>query len=238
MYRERQIPHRGKNRVCYTEKDRFLTEGKTEFVILKNKDSLQIGLRIRSKESGSAFSIGELQGTLAESLGLRTLHGGTQISELNYGRGLTTTQGTDLIIIRNDGTPLNIDLDGASTVADVLDTINNHAGNQDAATRVTASLTSVGNGIELTSPLSALLGTTKSGCGANQGSFGWRQPCCIRIGFSATRSITGSRISVRDKLYAQRARSESARGQRGLQLAQKITRCDTIGRLERDGQGC
>ena len=113
------------------------------------------GLRIRSKESGSAFSIGELQGTLAESLGLRTLHGGTQISELNYGRGLTTTQGTDLIIIRNDGTPLNIDLDGASTVADVLDTINNHAGNQDAATRVTASLTSVGNGIELTSPLSS-----------------------------------------------------------------------------------
>jgi flagellar hook-associated protein 3 FlgL len=110
-------------------------------------------LRIRSKESGSAFSIGELQGTLAESLGLRTLHGGTQISELNYGRGLTTTQGTDLIIIRNDGTPLNIDLDGASTVADVLDTINNHAGNQDAATRVTASLTSVGNGIELTSLL-------------------------------------------------------------------------------------
>jgi flagellar hook-associated protein 3 FlgL len=111
------------------------------------------GLRIRSKESGSAFSIGELQGSLAESLGLRTFHGGTQISELNYGRGLTTTQGTDLIITRNDGTSLNIDLDGAATVADILDTINNHAGNQDAATRVTASLASVGNGIELTSLL-------------------------------------------------------------------------------------
>lgn len=111
------------------------------------------GLRIRSKESGSAFSIGELQGSLAESLGLRTFHGGTQISELNYGRGLTMTQGTDLIITRNDGTLLNIDLDGAATVADILDTINNHASNQDPATRVTASLASVGNGIELASLL-------------------------------------------------------------------------------------
>jgi flagellar hook-associated protein 3 FlgL len=111
------------------------------------------GLRIRSRESGSAFSIGELQGTLAESLGLRTLHGGTSVSELNYGRGLTTTQGADLIIVRNDGTQLSIDLDGVSTVADVLDTINNHSGNQDAATRVTASLASIGNGIQFSSPL-------------------------------------------------------------------------------------
>jgi flagellar hook-associated protein 3 FlgL len=111
------------------------------------------GLRIRSRESGSAFSISELQGTLAESLGLRTLHGGTNITELNYGRGLSTAQGADLIVVRNDGTQLSIDLDGVATVSDILDTINNHAGNQDPATRVTASLTSVGNGIQLESPL-------------------------------------------------------------------------------------
>jgi flagellar hook-associated protein 3 FlgL len=66
---------------------------------------------------------------------------------------LTTTQGTDLIIVRNDGTELQIDFDGATTVEEVLNVINNHVDNQDPASRVTASLTSSGNGIQLESPI-------------------------------------------------------------------------------------
>jgi flagellar hook-associated protein 3 FlgL len=96
------------------------------------------GLRIRSTESGSSFSISELTGTLAESLGLKTFHEQTQLSELNFGRGITTTPGHDIVIVRNDGTELNVDLENAKTVEDVLNTINNHVDNQDPATKIFA----------------------------------------------------------------------------------------------------
>jgi flagellar hook-associated protein 3 FlgL len=113
------------------------------------------GLRIRSTESGSSFSISELNGTLAESLGLKTFHEQTQLSELNFGRGIATTPGHDIVIVRNDGTELNVDLENAKTIEDVLNTINNHVDNQDAATKIVASLKATGNGIQISSEVFA-----------------------------------------------------------------------------------
>lgn len=109
------------------------------------------GLQIKSRISGTDFAVGELNGNLAEALGLRTFHGQTRISELNYGQGMQTVQGADLLIRRNDGTELGVDLDSATTIQDVLDTINNHVDNQVVETRITASLAPTGNGIVLTS---------------------------------------------------------------------------------------
>jgi flagellin-like hook-associated protein FlgL len=68
---------------------------------------------------------------------------------LNHGRGVQTTTGADLTITRSDGTQLAIDLDGATTVQEVLDRINTNAANTDPANRVNAQLSAVGNGIEL-----------------------------------------------------------------------------------------
>jgi flagellar hook-associated protein 3 FlgL len=58
----------------------------------------------------------------------------------------------DLLFSRSDGTTWELDLDGAKTVTDVINRINNDANNQNAATRITASLATTGNGIVLTAP--------------------------------------------------------------------------------------
>jgi len=55
--------------------------------------------------------------------------------------------GIDFMITRNDGTVLEIDINGAQTIADVLRIINNHPDNWDGL--LTASLSVTGNGIEL-----------------------------------------------------------------------------------------
>ena len=58
-----------------------------------------------------------------------------------------TNGGVDFTITRNDGTVLEIDINGAQTMADVLRIINEHPDNWDGL--LTASLSAVGNGIEL-----------------------------------------------------------------------------------------
>ncbi len=107
------------------------------------------GIDIRSRISGADFQIGEHGGVTAEQLGVRSLSASTRLVNLNHGRGVQQADGTDFIIQRRDGTELNIDLDGATTIGDVLDLINNHPQNSDPATRVVARLARNGNGIEL-----------------------------------------------------------------------------------------
>ncbi|MBX7167078.1 MAG: flagellar hook-associated protein FlgL [Pirellulales bacterium] len=107
------------------------------------------GINVRSRTSGADFTIGENGGTTATDLGLRTLHAGTLLSSLNYGRGVPTVEGADLTIVRNDGVELAIDLTGAVTVQDVLDRINNHVDNPAGASHLTAEFVDVGNGIRL-----------------------------------------------------------------------------------------
>ncbi len=140
-------------------------------------------LRIRSTQSGANFSIGENTGNLAERLGLRTFHEQLRLDQLNFGQGIHATDGPDLSIQRNDGSEFTIDLVGTTTVQDALDRINNHVSNQDPATKITASLNTVGNGITLASavyvpnPLGPPLTTTPGpirvrNAGGSQAAFG------------------------------------------------------------------
>lgn len=108
-------------------------------------------LIVRSRLSGSDFSIGENGGTTATQLGIRSLTLNTPLSDLNYGQGVSTATagGTDFTIHRKDGTDLPIDISSAVTVGDVINLINNDPANQDPATQVIARLSTLGNGIEL-----------------------------------------------------------------------------------------
>lgn len=100
---------------------------------------------VRSRLSGAELSIGESGGTTATDLGIRSLHAGTLLSSLNHGRGVEIVEGEDdLRIVARDGTVFDINLDGATTVQDVLDRINAATGGQ-----VVASLAVTGNGIRL-----------------------------------------------------------------------------------------
>lgn len=107
------------------------------------------GINVRSSVSGGDFSIGENGGQTATQLGLRSFTTETRLSELNFGRGVTGTDGTDLTITRNDGVEIEIELSTAKTVGDVLNLINNHPDNLDGPNAVVARLSEFGNGIEL-----------------------------------------------------------------------------------------
>lgn len=83
------------------------------------------GLAISSRISGADFSIGENNGgSNAAGLGIATFSASTPLSELNYGRGVDVDSSNQLQINRRDGSTINIDLSGATTVQDVLDKIN------------------------------------------------------------------------------------------------------------------
>ena len=115
--------------------------------LLAEINSDKNGINIRSRISGSDFAIGENGGSTADDLGLRTFTTDVSLSDLNFGFGVNTSEGTDFTIARADGTVLEIDLDTAETVEDVLELINGHPQNADKALR--AQLAEYGNGIEL-----------------------------------------------------------------------------------------
>lgn len=111
-------------------------------------NSAGTGIDIRNLTSGGSLSIGENGGDTAELLGIRSLHGGTLLSSLNGGRGVSTRPGmNDLHISAADGSGFDVALTGAVTVQDVLDRINAAAAT--AGVAVTASLATQGNGIQL-----------------------------------------------------------------------------------------
>ena len=99
--------------------------------------------------SGTSLMIGENGGTTASDLGIRTFDTATPLDRLNFGRGVTTVEGKDdLRITAKDGATVDVSLDGAVTVGDVIDLINQAA--QDAGVAVTAAFAETGNGIRLT----------------------------------------------------------------------------------------
>jgi flagellar hook-associated protein 3 FlgL len=110
------------------------------------------GLAISTRLSGVNFSIGENGGTTATDLGIRTMTGSTLLSSLNLGQGVPNgatdangnPQTPEITIDMRDGSSVNVNLSGATTVQDVLNDIN-------AAQpgTLTASLNSVGNGISI-----------------------------------------------------------------------------------------
>lgn len=109
-------------------------------------------LQIQSMESGTSLTIGETGGNLAAKLGLRTMNFSTPVKALNFGQGIfSQSQGDDLVLTRTNGTEFKVSLSGVQNVQDVLNRINNHVDNFNPALRITATLSSVGGGIALSS---------------------------------------------------------------------------------------
>ncbi len=109
-------------------------------------------LSVQSTESGTSLSIGEHGSDLATVLGLRTFDTTTSVRDLNFGQGIfLNDEGDDLILTRTDGTEISVNLTGVQNVGDVLNRINNHVDNFSPTLRITASLTTDGNGIVLSS---------------------------------------------------------------------------------------
>ncbi|MBL8878403.1 MAG: hypothetical protein JNG88_04715 [Phycisphaerales bacterium] len=101
-------------------------------------------IEVRSRLSGANLYIEEAGGNSATLLGIRSLRGDTQFSEMNHGRGVHTVAGDDFRIVTASGAAIDIDVDGVSTMQELIDRINAAGGGA-----VTASLTPNGNGLRL-----------------------------------------------------------------------------------------
>ena len=109
-------------------------------------------IQLRSMKSGSDYAVGENGGDAATLLGIRTATEQTLLSDLGSGQGIALNPNSaEISIIRPDGVQLDLNLEGATTVGDVINLIRNHPLNQDT-TRVLVDLNAFGNGIQLTAP--------------------------------------------------------------------------------------
>ena len=109
-------------------------------------------IQLRSMKSGSNYAVGENGGDAATLLGIRTATEQTLLSDLGSGQGIALNPNSaEISIIRPDGVQLDLNLEGATTVGDVINLIRNHPLNQDT-TRVLVDLNAFGNGIQLTAP--------------------------------------------------------------------------------------
>jgi len=124
----------------------------SEAGLLAEVNAKGTGINIRSRLSGNDFQIGEINGgQTATQLGIRTYTEETKLSDFNYGVGVPTKDDAsvaitlaDLEITASDGQEFSVDLSGATTLTDAINTIN-------AVTtiNVTAQPDADGNGIEL-----------------------------------------------------------------------------------------
>jgi flagellar hook-associated protein 3 FlgL len=108
------------------------------------------GIEVLNEVSGTSLSIGENGGTTATDLGIRTLTTSTPLTQLNFGNGVTTASGTgkaDLRIVAKNAKTVDVDIDGAVTLGDVIDRIN--AAATTAGVAIKASLATTGNGIRI-----------------------------------------------------------------------------------------
>ena len=106
------------------------------------------GIDVLNLVSGTSMSVGENGGTTAAELGIRSFDSDTLLSQLNDGRGVENIPGeTDFRVIAKDGSTVDVSIDGAETIGDVIDAINDAATN--AGVDITASLALVGNGIRI-----------------------------------------------------------------------------------------
>ncbi|MFH1021838.1 MAG: flagellar hook-associated protein FlgL [Planctomycetota bacterium] len=89
----------------------------------------------------------EITGGAAGALGVSNMHGGTLLTGLNAGEGVRTVDDPlrrdDFRITLQDGTVIDVDVDGAQTVQDVIARINNDAQNPGPLTGLTASIQAV-----------------------------------------------------------------------------------------------
>ena len=139
-----------------------LSEAKTVSDVLVAINRSEAGVRatlgtggqieVAGLHSGADFGIGELGGTVATQLGLRTASLNTPLADLDGGRGAAVIAGQpDLTITRPDGVELALEVDPEGTIADLIEAIEAHPSNQDSR-RLRASLATVGNGLVLQAP--------------------------------------------------------------------------------------
>ena len=105
------------------------------------------GIDVFNQASGSSLSISENGGTTAADLGVRTFDAATPLSSLNNGLGVSTVPGQGDLRITAGGATVDVSLDGAVTVGEVIDRIN--AAALDAGVSLTASLKASGSGIQI-----------------------------------------------------------------------------------------
>jgi flagellar hook-associated protein 3 len=105
------------------------------------------GIDILNSTQGTQLTIAEAGGTTAADMGVRSFGPATPLTELNDGKGVKTVAGNDLQITDSSGTSFQVDINGATTVQDVLNAIN--AAATGAGAGVTASFATSGNGIVL-----------------------------------------------------------------------------------------
>lgn len=101
-------------------------------------------LDVVSRVSGVELSIEEAGGNTATVLGIRSMQTGTTLASLNDGRGVRTVAGNDIRITTRSGANIDVDLDGAQTVQDVIDRLNAAGGGA-----IAAGLAATGNGIRI-----------------------------------------------------------------------------------------
>jgi len=106
------------------------------------------GINLLNPTQGSRMTIAENGGTTAADLGIRSFSAASPLGELNDGRGVKTVAGNDIRITNSAGMSFEVDLDGLTTVGDVIAAINTAATTAGAA--VTAAFVTSGNGITLT----------------------------------------------------------------------------------------
>ncbi|MCH7592146.1 MAG: hypothetical protein IH989_05135 [Planctomycetes bacterium] len=106
------------------------------------------GIDLFNQVSGTSLTIGENGGTTAADLGIRTFDETTALAKLNSGLGVSIEEGKDdLRITARDGSIVDVNLDGAVTIGDVITLINTAA--TDAGVSVTALLATTGNGLRI-----------------------------------------------------------------------------------------
>ena len=84
-------------------------------------------------------------------MGIATFTDATPLTEADHAHGVGTnfTGGTDFTITRSDGVSFGVSLQGANTIGDVLNAINNNPANLASGKPVVAQLNASGTAIQL-----------------------------------------------------------------------------------------
>jgi len=177
-------------------------------------------LEVVNRLSGVDLYLEEGSGQAASLLGLRTLRPDTRLAELNDGRGVQTVEGADLRITTASGAQIDVDLDGAVTMQDVIERLN-AAG----AGRIVAGLRTSGNGLQITDQT---VGAETFRVEALNSS-----PALADLGLDVT--ATGNQLQGRDvnPVRVDSPFTALLELQRGLQADERLTIQTAAERLER-----
>ncbi len=159
-------------------------------------------IRLRALRSGVDYSVGEDGGGAARALGIRSATELTRLSDLGRGRGVVLNPGdTDLIVTRTDGVELEINLDDATTIEDVINAIQAHPLNT-GSQQVLVNLNDYGNGIQIKGPPGAnplsvrQVGASNAGVRLGLIQSGSNESTGQQVG--AVNTIIGTDYAVRD----------------------------------------